>query len=379
MTPRPWLPSSGLSATGKPMRRAAATAASPLRTTSERGTGTPVAASSRFVSFLSDAMSTPSDPVRLVIVARIRFWWIPWPSCTSDWSLSRIDGMSRRAASSRMACVDGPKADRSARRISASRSAAKSKSGSASTRWLTRRTASLPAATPTVSSAYEYTTWYWPGSPVPRVLPRPTSVPASRWSWRAMCSATCPTQVPSRSRSSKPPTRARSARVLPDAGQHLEQRLGEAGDRVRREVLEDAEVDDELDGRVVVPVVRPAVDTGLDDPQLRFRARAGWGAGRRPRATRASCGRACRASLAGLLVDAASAQRAPASALRCRVVGALGRDAADEAPRAVRGRLEAGELAIGGADGSQRRHELAACAGRTGSRTAASGGSRPRP
>ena len=45
------------------MRVAAATAASALRTVSARGTGTPVAASSLFVSFLSDAMSTPSEPV----------------------------------------------------------------------------------------------------------------------------------------------------------------------------------------------------------------------------------------------------------------------------------------------------------------------------
>ena len=137
------------------MRFAAATAPSASRTTSERGTGTPVAASSRFVSFLSEAMSTPSDPVRLVIVARIRFWWTPWPSWTSDCSLSRIEGMSRSAASSRIAWVEGPNAGRSASRMSRSSSAPKSKVGSASTRWLTRRTASLPAATPTPSSAYE--------------------------------------------------------------------------------------------------------------------------------------------------------------------------------------------------------------------------------
>ena len=73
MTPRPWLPSSGFIATGNPMRVAAATAASAVRTVSARGTGTPVAASSLFVSFLSEAMSTPSDPVSEVIVARMRF------------------------------------------------------------------------------------------------------------------------------------------------------------------------------------------------------------------------------------------------------------------------------------------------------------------
>ena len=49
-------------------------ASSSLRTTSERGTGIPVANSSRLVSFLSEAISTPSELVWLVIVARIRFW-----------------------------------------------------------------------------------------------------------------------------------------------------------------------------------------------------------------------------------------------------------------------------------------------------------------
>ena len=55
------------------MRAAAAAASSTLRTTSERGTGTPVPASSWLVSFLSEAMSTPSELVWEVIVARIRF------------------------------------------------------------------------------------------------------------------------------------------------------------------------------------------------------------------------------------------------------------------------------------------------------------------
>src|SRR5215203_1247378 len=48
-------------------------------------------------------------------------------------------------------------------------------------------------------------TLYWPRTPVPRVLPRRTSWPASCCSWRAVCSATCPSQVPSLSRSRKPP------------------------------------------------------------------------------------------------------------------------------------------------------------------------------
>ncbi len=137
------------------MVAAAADASCSLRTTSERGTGTPVAASSLLVSFLSDAMSTPSELVWLVMVARMRCWWTPWPSWTSDCSFRRMDGMSRRAASSRMAWVDGPKAARSASRTSFSNSTRKSKSGSGVTRWLTSRTARRPAASPTLSSPNE--------------------------------------------------------------------------------------------------------------------------------------------------------------------------------------------------------------------------------
>ena len=128
------------------------TAWSAVRTDSCLGTGRPAAPSSRVVRSLSEAMSTAIALVAEVIVARIRFWCTPWPSWTSECSLSRIHGMSRETASSRMAWVDGPNAVRSARRMNASSSRPKSNSGSASTRWLTRRTASRPAARPTCSS-----------------------------------------------------------------------------------------------------------------------------------------------------------------------------------------------------------------------------------
>ena len=59
------------------MRFAAATASSAFRTTSLRGTGRPAAASSWFVIFLSDAMSTARADVIDVIVARIRCWYFP--------------------------------------------------------------------------------------------------------------------------------------------------------------------------------------------------------------------------------------------------------------------------------------------------------------
>ena len=88
------------------------------------------------------------------MVARIRLAWTPWPSWTREYWLSRIHGMSRDTASSMIACVEGPNAVRSARRMNVSQLGSKSKSGSAWTRWLTRRTASRPAARPTCSSTY---------------------------------------------------------------------------------------------------------------------------------------------------------------------------------------------------------------------------------
>ena len=80
------------------------------------------------------------------MVARMRCWWTPWPSCTSECSLSRSHGMSRDTASSRIACVDGPNAVRCACSRNRSSSASKSNSGSAWTRWFTSRTASVPGS-----------------------------------------------------------------------------------------------------------------------------------------------------------------------------------------------------------------------------------------
>ncbi len=101
---------------------------------------------------LSEAMSTAIEEVFDVMVARIRLAYAPWPSCTSECWLSRIHGMSRETASSRIACVDGPNAVRWARLMNVSSSVSQSNSGSACTRWLTSRTASREAASPTCSS-----------------------------------------------------------------------------------------------------------------------------------------------------------------------------------------------------------------------------------
>ena len=58
LTPLPWLPSSGFTTTGPPMRRAAACASSSVSTVRPFGTGRPASASSALVSSLSLAMLT---------------------------------------------------------------------------------------------------------------------------------------------------------------------------------------------------------------------------------------------------------------------------------------------------------------------------------
>ena len=54
----------------------------------------------------------------------------------------------------------------------------------------------------------------------------------------------------------EPAAPAAAAGVVGQAGQPLDQRVGEAGQLVGGEVLQDAEVDDQLDRRLVVPHVR---------------------------------------------------------------------------------------------------------------------------
>ncbi len=61
---------------------------------------------------------------------------------------------------------------------------------------------------------------------------------------------------------------ATGAGVLAQAGQGLEQAVGEVGERVGGVVLEDAEVDHEVDGLVVGPDVGSAVDASLEDGEI---------------------------------------------------------------------------------------------------------------
>ena len=60
------------------------------------GTGRPAESRRRLVRLLSLAMSTrDARSSAMVIVARIRCWWTPWPSWTSEWRSRRMYGMSR--------------------------------------------------------------------------------------------------------------------------------------------------------------------------------------------------------------------------------------------------------------------------------------------
>jgi hypothetical protein len=64
---------------------------------------------------------------------------------------------------------------------------------------------------------------------------------------------------------------AERAGVLAEAGDVLEQRLGESRKRVRRPVLERSEVDQQADAVLVRPVVRPAEDLRLRDLEVGLR------------------------------------------------------------------------------------------------------------
>ena len=89
-----------------------------------------------------------------------------------------------------------------------------------------------------------------------------------------MCSATWPAQVPSWSLRDEAAAAAERAGVVLEGRQEVDERVGEARDLVRRELLEDAEVDDHPDDRLAGPVVGAAQDAGLEDPERRLGAAA---------------------------------------------------------------------------------------------------------
>ena len=105
----PWLPSLGLTATGKPMSSAASQASAALATMRPSGTGTPTAAIRRLVRSLSRAMPSAIALVRSVSAVQMRCWRLPWPSCTRLPSLSRTCGMRRSVAEATICAVLGPR------------------------------------------------------------------------------------------------------------------------------------------------------------------------------------------------------------------------------------------------------------------------------
>jgi hypothetical protein len=82
-----------------------------------------------------------------------------------------------------------------------------------------------------------------------------------------------------RDEAAAPPERAG---VVLERRHQLDEGVGEVRDRVGRERLEHAEVDQHADDRLACPVVRSAQDARLDDPQCRLRSQ---GAGCVRRAT----------------------------------------------------------------------------------------------
>ena len=65
----------------------------------------------------------------------------------------------------------------------------------------------------------------------------------------------------------EPAAAAERAGVVLERREEGDERVGEARDLVGREVLEDAEIDEQADDRLARPVVRAAQDAGLEDAQ----------------------------------------------------------------------------------------------------------------
>lgn len=158
VTPLPWLPSFGLTTTGRPISCAAAQASSASSTVRPIGTGTPAACSSFLVSSLSCAIDSPMALVVSISAAWMRRWREPQPNITMLPSVRRRIGMSRAMAALTMAPVLGPRRTSSSRSRNSFSAPVRSNGVSASAA-LIRLCASVIARRPTASSLYSTTVW----------------------------------------------------------------------------------------------------------------------------------------------------------------------------------------------------------------------------
>ena len=189
VTPLPWLPSWGLTTTGRPTSSATFQASSTSATGRPSGTGTPAACSRRLVRSLSCAMDSATALVTSSSAAWMRRACEPQPSCTSEPLVRRLNGMPRATAASTMAPVDGPMRSSSSSSRSRATTAAAS-NGVSSSAARTSASACSMACRPTASSVYSTTTWLVPGSTVSCVRLKVTGQPACACSDRAATSST---------------------------------------------------------------------------------------------------------------------------------------------------------------------------------------------
>ncbi|MNT16705.1 hypothetical protein D3C72_1518210 [compost metagenome] len=188
-TPLPWLPSCGLTTTGRPTSWATAQASSTSTTGRPMGTGTPAACSRRLVRSLSCAIDSATALVESSSAAWKRRAFEPQPSCTSEPVVRRRNGMPRATAASTMAPVEGPMRSSSSNSRNWAIVASASKAVSFSAAWISASAFSM-ASLPTASSVYSTTTWNVPCSTVSCVRLKVTGQPAWACSDRAARSST---------------------------------------------------------------------------------------------------------------------------------------------------------------------------------------------
>ena len=157
-TPLPWLPSWGLTTTGRPTSWATSQASSTSLTGRPSGTGTPAACSRRLVRSLSWAMDSATALVWSSSAAWMRRALEPQPSCTSEPEVRRRMGMPRATAASTMEPVEGPMRSSSSSSRSWATTLSASKGVSARADCSSSPACSM-ARRPTASSVYSTTTW----------------------------------------------------------------------------------------------------------------------------------------------------------------------------------------------------------------------------